>query len=1079
MPLRILTLAVAIAVLAFAATSLSSALPKAVSVPSAQVAGPRFEENYRLVSPETPGRGRDVPGLAVNPRNSNHIVEADVDYLNGECDYRVSFDAGRTWSGGHLEAKNSGENPPFPDPPCEQNFDSGGYAHFNATVVWGSGQNVYVAFSSHRGEFNRPEGGDPNNPDRENGAGDDSLVARSTDGGRTFKPAVVAVPGSTNPQPFSIRPQVAVEPGAGRSGQDRLYANAWQCHNKLRTGQTRLGGCSGGGGDRRMLVARSDDGGATWTDRVVASAQNVRSGADAANAASEDEQMREPSQPVIGPDGAVYIAWRNRDLTSGTTCPPNPLLKNSPRSDCIVVARSTDRGQTWKHFNTGVPLNGFVGHPRLAIDPARPSGVGSLYVAYQGNESRDPNIIVQASPTRGETWSNTGESPVPVNDSLPGNQSNPWVSVAPNNGRVNVVWHDQRHRYPSVTALTGQTATAQTANTDDIYYASSTDRGLKFSANRRVTDRSFNRDIGLRNVGSYTWYGPFIEPLPNGRSLLAWTDSREGDYNTGIQDIYLSGLNPAAPIGERRIATATTPGLSVALSRLAYPGGSEAVVTNPVTKVVVANQSDVGGALAGAVLARANYGPLLLSPADRLPANVKAEAKRMQPEGAFVIGDTSTLSPGVSRELRETTTEGREGSDIKRASPADGVPKEDRPADIARQIGELLKSPPPCSSPAPSSGCPKPLPTDTAVIVDPDTPEAVSASALAAGLRFPVLFVDNKRKTIPGPTNAALTSLGVKEAIIIGGQQAVNEDVAIELKSKVQTTKRLDGGNQYETSARVVTESKVRGLPTNVAYVADGNTDGNKPIDAAVLGAEVGRLSGLMLLSPSADGSFARTMLGADADRTDRLVFAQGRGGQDPSATAQDPGGPERTGGDPGRLDGAGPDRSRRTRPVSTSPSSASPRSPSASRGSGSPRNAGSPRSRGSRSRGGAGSSSASAPRASTGSSSSPPAASAPAARSAPAAEAAAPPAKSAPAKSAAARSARAAQRAAQAAAGPAGVVGAPSFPRAVGAQAPGQDGGPAWWLWVVLAIVVLGAAGAAVWARATGRRIWPFGARG
>lgn len=43
-----------------------------------------------------------MPGLAVDPNNANHIVEANSDALNLQCDYHVSFDGGKTWTGGHL-----------------------------------------------------------------------------------------------------------------------------------------------------------------------------------------------------------------------------------------------------------------------------------------------------------------------------------------------------------------------------------------------------------------------------------------------------------------------------------------------------------------------------------------------------------------------------------------------------------------------------------------------------------------------------------------------------------------------------------------------------------------------------------------------------------------------------------------------------------------------------------------------------------------------------------------------------------------------------------------------------------------
>src|SRR3954454_6920856 len=236
-----------LAALALVATSLA-VLPAGL----AQAApGPRFGENYRLVS-DTPARVRDVPGLAVNPANQNHIVEADNDPINGECDYHVSFDGGKTWTGGHLRVKQSGENPPFPVPPCLQNFDSGGYSHFNTGIVFGSGQNVYVTFSAHRGTFNRPES------NLDGGDGDDAVVAHSTDGGRTYQPAVVAVPGggptSVNPglAGIGMRPQLAVQRGAGTGGADRLYVASWNCYIRIRASQTGRGGCSGGGGDRRI-----------------------------------------------------------------------------------------------------------------------------------------------------------------------------------------------------------------------------------------------------------------------------------------------------------------------------------------------------------------------------------------------------------------------------------------------------------------------------------------------------------------------------------------------------------------------------------------------------------------------------------------------------------------------------------------------------------------------------------------------------------------------------------------------------------------------------------------------------------
>jgi hypothetical protein len=442
-------------------------------------------------------------------------------------------------------------------------------------------------------------------------------------------------------------------------------------------------------------------------------------------------------------------------------------------------------------------------------------------------------------------------------------------------GVVDVIWNDQRNQYPGGGTRMG-----------DIYFASSSDGGATFSANRRVTDRSINISVGLYTyLGAdfstgFDWYGPVALPLPDGSVLTAWTDSRGGNFDNGFQDIYLSRLSTTPGISTSTTATATPAGLSVMLSRMTYPGGNEAVngdvAATPVTKVVVANETDVAGALAGSVLARANWGPLLLSPAGGLPAVVQADAARIVPEGGYVIGDTSTLSPAVSAGLTAAT---RNGENVVRIAPANGVALADRPADIARQVATLMQ--------------PLPGPTPTAVIVDPGTPEAASAAALAAALEFPILFVDT-RTTLPGPTAAAITSLGIQKVLIVGGTGAVNTGVETSLDTM------LGGGNvtrlacpvpangctpanadQYTTSLAVVNASIGFGLPDNIVYVADGS----RPIDGALLGASVARLGGLMLLTPSASTSAAAATLGTlglDAS-TDRIVGAIGIGGVDPT----------------------------------------------------------------------------------------------------------------------------------------------------------------------------------------------------
>ena len=799
----------ALVVAAFTALTVLTVVPEA----RAQTVGElRFGENYRQGDDPASERGRDVPGLAVNPADPRHVVSVNVNHFGGECSFKTSFDGGLTWPNvGNFEAPAG-----WPDPPCFQNFDSGGYAHSNATVVFGSGQTVYTAFSSHRGPYQRPESGIVA------GIGDDILVVRSIDGGRTFQTGVVAILGGPESQPMFLRPQVAVQRSAGTGGQDRVYVAAWACRVVLGAG-----GCSAGNDIRQMWVARSDDAGQTWGPRVMAS--------DPLPATpNSGSQVNEPSQPLVDPrNGHVYLVYRRRD--------------NTPVVNYIEMAKSTDLGLTWTRVQAGPANTGQLAHPRAAIDPSN----GNLYVVYQDTRfGTDADIVFVRSTNGGTIWS----SPKRVNDDPVGNgtpQQVPRVEVAPN-GRVDIVWFDRRHD-PFL---------------GDIYHSYSLDTGDTFSSNRRVTDRHHNRNIGpaqgAGNLGTYTWYGPVLAAMGNDELLVAWIDSREGNFNNGWQDIYLSKLNlrsSSLPVKRLRLPVADLPGFAVTMSRLAYPGGLESSNNLPVSKVVVVNENDPVAALAAAPLARAHWGPLLPSPAPRLPTGSAAEVARMEAVGAYVIGDEGALGAGVVTSLTEAQV------------PADKVERitGSSPADLARRIAMAMDPRTPAQKAANTV-----RPFASAVIVNPAASESIAAAGLASALGVPILFTD--RDTVPVETREALAALGnINATLVIGGGGAVSDAVV----SSLPGSRRVGGGDTADLSRNVMAEAVSRGMPTNVVYVADST----RPMDVAVVGATgVGRNGGLLLLVPGADPAAAEQVLSATGRRAgvDRLVVAQSGGGSGP-----------------------------------------------------------------------------------------------------------------------------------------------------------------------------------------------------
>ncbi|MDQ6615621.1 MAG: cell wall-binding repeat-containing protein [Actinomycetota bacterium] len=765
------------AVVLAGAAAIVLAVPAAPAGGAAVVAG-HLNPNARLTTDQSILRGHDMPALAVDPTDPSHIVLMEENFLAGQCDFHASFDGGRTWSSGVFTVPSD-----FATPPCNT-FDSGGYAHYNQSVVFGSGQNVYATFASHRGPQERPE------IKVVQGEGDSIVVAHSTDGGRSFQTGVVAVHGSPQSQPYNIRPGIAVQP---RATGDRVYVVGWNVF-------VTSGGAQGGGGDRHLVTAASDDGGVTWSAPV--------------NAEAPGEHVREVAPPVVGPDGAVYTAYRNRDAPPKA---PHP----------VEVAKSTDGGATWTQSIVAQmqpasdSANNSAGFPRLAIDPKS----NTLHIVYQNfSAAGNVDLFVQHSTDKAVTWS----APVKVNDDPPSASVDHIagrLAVAPN-GRLDVTWLDGRNAYPTPASL-------MASPQGDIYYASSTDSGQTFSPNRRITDRSINLDTGLdQRVGSYIWYASALAPLGTDAVMFAWADSRLGNVDNDNQDIYYTTLQltSSAPVVVQNLPEATRSNESIAASLLAYPAGAERIGGGATSKIVIVNQNDAASALAGAVLARANYGPLLLTSSSGLSKALREEVGRLRPSGAFVVGTTSSLPAAVEKDL------GAAG--VKSVTKISGATPEDVAAGVAKALD--LRSPDETTKGAAA--------VPAAVVVNPASPDAAAAAGLAAALRYPILFVGPGG--VPAATANVIRSLTIPKIFVVGGPASVSDATL----GQFPGAKRLGGADAAATSLAVATEAMADGVPTNVVFVADPG----RRSDAALAGSAAARAGGLLVLTPHADATQAQ-----------------------------------------------------------------------------------------------------------------------------------------------------------------------------------------------------------------------------
>ncbi len=811
--------------------ALVAACALAAGLAPAAIADLRVSPNRPLLPASDPVYGRDAVGLAVNPRDEKHIVAVYTDLDTFHCEVATSFDGGRKWRRTRLKAP-----PGFLSPPCTVGPHLS--ALLDQSIAFGRGRNVYTTFSS---SVVGPTG---------ESQGKSVLVARSTDGGRSFGTGVVAMTGGPTVAkgPDLTLPKLTVKPGAAGEG-DRVYVVASANEQNP----------SAAASQEDIVTNVSGDGGQTWA------------GIKQLN--PEGQNAIEPSKPVLGRGGALHIAWRTRERGTGGAFVPEGR---------IMASRSTDLGGSWAHtpiagvrgyVYDGPPMAPFLTQriytasswPRLAADPRS----GNVYVTY-GNGGTptspssarssdhfihpDTDVWFQRSIDRGSTWS----QPARLNRQAPiqgpvTQTRHPSISVAPD-GRLDIVWQDRRHWYRGCVQTH---APCEEARLGDTYYRYSDDAGAKFSAERRITDRSMNNDVGFDyRYGAYWAYGPQSVPLGRDRTLVAWMDSRDGNPETDTMGIYLAEVDHDASrnVPVQTVNRTSSADLAVQFSRMAYPGGGESVLagvfaSRPWSRVVIVNERDMAGALAGGVLARANLAPVLVTPQAGLTDEIKQELTRLAPVGAYLIGGEGSLSPKVAADLAAT-----------------GI----APAGIIRIAGSSRESTAALIAAATDRRTPDQKTAgraafDAAVIVNPRSPDAAAASVLAANRRLPVLYVD--AGSVPAATADALKTLGIPRTLVIGGARSIQTEVLAGLPSP----QRLAGRDALGTSRAVMGESRRRGLPTNIVYAADAA----RRMDAAVMGASVGRMGGLLMLT-SSDGDASEALQTAGLRPTvDRLITVQ------------------------------------------------------------------------------------------------------------------------------------------------------------------------------------------------------------
>ena len=445
----------------------------------------RVSQPAEITRDANPTRTYGSPFLLVDPNNRLNVVAATVEMRSRACFLFRSADGGQTWK--QLDALPGPRSYPF----CFQTSGS----VTETPMAWGRNGTLYYGLVG----WDVNDGGDAR--------GNLSVVvARSTNLGTSWDTTVARDNrNKTAADTETDRPVsgIAVD---SKTGKDDVVYVTWRRNLSSATPSV----------PSRPMVAVSTDGGKTFSDPVDMQDAWAKDPKNVTGTIPDDKKV--PANlsgfnPIATVDdkGTFYSLWERR--TSNVTPTPN---------FAYYVSRSADHGKTFETFEAFPETPNLAGGNSTWSKEGGPQGtLHAIWHAKPGQTQGDTDIYYRHSTDGGKTWSD----PKLLNDDDPARlntQLLPSISVAPN-GRVDAAWWDFRDD-PGLYV-------------NDVYYSYSTDNGVTWSKNIRITDRSVNRKIGPWSNG-FDMRQPVGIASTNAYTVFAWDDTRNGDDVGQAQDMY-------------------------------------------------------------------------------------------------------------------------------------------------------------------------------------------------------------------------------------------------------------------------------------------------------------------------------------------------------------------------------------------------------------------------------------------------------------------------------------------------------------------------------------------------------------
>src|SRR3989449_327740 len=290
----------------------------------------------------------------------------------------------------------------------------------------------------------------------------------------------------------------------------------------------------GGIASDRIAVARSTDGGATWSKPVFLSRScNIGCGGV------------QGSVVRIGPNGEVYVAWEES------------LNRFAPNA--IVLAKSLDGGIHFTRPSTVVstlldipsPLNGGAfrdATPKAGFrDNSFPSMTvapdGTIYIAWAARCPAGPGcsrtkVLLAKSTNGGDNWS----TPMLVSQRIatgtedPGDQVFPWGTASQDgpNTAVSIVYYDPSYHTTRLGSCT-LACTLDNTRLIGVTVATSLDAGTTWEyARADSTSSGFDPAGSSTNGQGAQFMGDYIYAASTGHTVfVVWTDARNGFIGAG------------------------------------------------------------------------------------------------------------------------------------------------------------------------------------------------------------------------------------------------------------------------------------------------------------------------------------------------------------------------------------------------------------------------------------------------------------------------------------------------------------------------------------------------------------------